>query len=290
NNTRVVFSASVAVRKDNFETIISDYLTFVDKSMLIKEFIESLDFDKIIEKLKLLIAEIYREHYYLIKNLYPDELRKYQSFLNEDSTESQLEFSLKMLSKYLRQHYKKKYIVLIDEYDFLMECAYNKRYYESNDENIAKAMLVENHKDSSSLYVDKFGFTSDEMINVPFFTKGQTITSILNNLLHGNLDLFSKEFENMIVDTLSFYEVRGSNSGKNVEYVYYAFCLGVFTNVCDRGFIVYSNCEAGFRRYNVKIIPKLGVNEIAIIIEFKVVLDKKSLYDMTQEGLLQIEE
>ncbi|CAG8852839.1 5141_t:CDS:1, partial [Gigaspora margarita] len=36
--------------------------------------------------------------------------------------------------------------------------------------------------------------------------------------------------------------------------------------------------------------PKPGVNETAIIIEFKVVHDKKSLHDMAQEGLLQIEE
>ncbi|CAG8854861.1 34162_t:CDS:1, partial [Gigaspora margarita] len=55
-------------------------------------------------------------------------------------------------------------------------------------------------------------------------------------------------------------------------------------------FIVHSNREAGFGRYDVKIIPKPGVNETAIIIEFKVVRDKKSLYDMAQEGLLQIEE
>ncbi|CAG8800425.1 3386_t:CDS:2, partial [Dentiscutata erythropus] len=436
NNARVVFGASVAVGKDHFETIIRDRLTFVDKSMLIKEFIESSDFvslilrprrfgkstnlsmlnrffkipytqeenvncsqlfeklkistekeimqkhfaqypiihislkdlnagtwDEMKEKLRILIAEIYSEHRYLINNLYSDQQKKYQNFLNEESTVPQLSFALRQLSMYLRQHYKKQCIVLIDEYDSPMECAYNKGYYEvaneffkgmfssllkSNDENVAKAMLVEN---LSPLYVDKFGFTSDEVelllslrknlqindvqkwydgyisggsthlynpwsiirllsrgilcaywtdtgstqtlekylwrascsfkesvekllkreewhnwvINVPFFTQGQTITSMLDNLLHGKLDLFSKEFENMIVDTLSFYDVRGSDSGKNAEY-------------------------AGFERYDVKIVPKPGVNETAIIIEFKVVYDKKSLHDMAQEGLLQIEE
>ncbi|CAG8854239.1 31138_t:CDS:2, partial [Gigaspora margarita] len=68
------------------------------------------------------------------------------------------------------------------------------------------------------------------VINVPFFTQEQTIISMLDNLLHGNLDLFSKEFENMVVDMLSFYEVGG--------------------------FIVHSNREAGFGRYDVKIVPK----------------------------------
>ncbi|CAG8809457.1 39362_t:CDS:2, partial [Gigaspora margarita] len=454
NNARVVFGAGVAVGKDNFEAIIEDRLTFVNKSMLIKEFIESSDFvslifrprrfgkstnlsmlnrffkipysqeenvicnqlfeklkisaekkimqnhfaqypiiyislkDKMVEKLKIHIATIYRGHRYLIDNLYSDEQKKYQKFLYEESTESQLLFALQELFIYLRQHYKKKCIVLIDEYDSPIECAYNKGYYEVANE-FFKGMLLSLLKlygveilygpdlymlVDSSLYVDKFGFTSDEvelllslrenlqindvqkwyggyvsggtlkhwknvyrkqalhlrnplknlaiwtllyyagylamnsekhlvipnkeirsewhnwMINVPFFTQGQTITSMLDNLLHGNLDLFSKEFENMIVDTLLFYEVGGSISGKNAEYVYHAFCLGVFAHARDRGFIIHSNHEAGLGRYDVKIVPKPGVYETAIIIEFKVVRDKKSLYDMAQEGLFQIEE
>ncbi|CAG8848123.1 33429_t:CDS:2, partial [Gigaspora margarita] len=232
NNARVVFGASVVVGKDNFETIISNRLTFVDKSMLVKEFIESSDFvslilrprrfgkstnlsmlnrffkipysqeendisrkvfeklkistkeeiiqkhfaqypiiyitlkdlstgtwDKIIEKLRTLIAEIYDEHRYLISSLYPEDQEIFQRILKRDPTypESQLEFSLKALSKHLRRYYKKQYIVLVDEYDSPMECAYNKGYYEvannffkgmfssllkSNDENVAKAMLV----------------------------------------------------------------------------------------------------------------------------------------------------
>ncbi|CAG8595746.1 16552_t:CDS:2, partial [Racocetra persica] len=116
NNARVVFGAGVAVRKDNFETIISDCLTFVNKSMLVKEFIESLDFyitnkdlstgiwDKMIEKLRTLVAEIYDEHHYLISSLYPKDQKIFQRILKRDPTypELQLEFFLKALSKHLR--------------------------------------------------------------------------------------------------------------------------------------------------------------------------------------------
>ncbi|RHZ86569.1 hypothetical protein Glove_49g29 [Diversispora epigaea] len=540
NNARVVFGASVIVGDDNFEKIINSHLTFVDKSMLVKEFIESSDFvslilrprrfgkstnlsmlnhffkipnskeendisrklfeklkisnekeiiqehfaqypvihitlkeltahsetwDKMMIRLRVLMAKIYDEHYYLIDNLHPHELMNFQKILNKDPTysESELVSALQELSIYLRRHYKKECIVLIDEYDSPMKHAYNKGYYEvangffkgmfssllkSNSENVTKAMLVGVLRIAKSgflsglknikvyplykeslfpLYLDKFGFTSDEVelllplckdlkiddvrewydgyiaggtihlynpwsianllsdgildtywtdtgstqtlekclwrasssfkesvgkllkgenitnvkiqddlryshlgqyqdsaiwtllyyagyltmnsekhlvipnkeirsewhrwvINVPFFTKGQTITSMLDNLLHGNLNLFSKEFENMIVDTLSYYEVGGSQSGTKAEYVYHAFCLGMFANARDRGFIVRSNREDGFGRYDVKIVPKPGVDETAIIIEFKVVRDKKDLHDMAQEGLLQIEE
>ncbi|RHZ77833.1 hypothetical protein Glove_172g41 [Diversispora epigaea] len=125
------------------------------------------------------------------------------------------------------------------------------------------------------------------VINVPFFTKKKTITSMLNNLLQGNLDLFSKEFENMIVDTLSYYDIITS-SGKNAEYIYHVFCLGMFANARNQGYIVRSNRETGYERYDVKIVPKPGVNGTAIIIEFKI-RDKKSLHDTAQEGLFQIE-
>ncbi|CAG8811687.1 10324_t:CDS:2, partial [Gigaspora rosea] len=75
NNACVVFGATVAIGKDNFESIIGDHLTFVDKSILIKEFIESLDFvslvlhprrfgKKLFEKLKVLAEiEIMEKHF-----------------------------------------------------------------------------------------------------------------------------------------------------------------------------------------------------------------------------------
>ncbi|CAG8618400.1 4491_t:CDS:10, partial [Diversispora eburnea] len=503
NNARVVFGASVIIGDDNFQNIISSRLTFVDKSMLVKEFIESSDFvslilrprrfgkstnlsmlkhffkipysqgendvnKKLFEKLKIsteceimqkhfeqypiihislkdlnaetwndmiselriLVAEIYGEHYHLINNLRPHEQTIYQQILERTCNISELKFSLKALSMYLRRHYKKKCIVLIDEYDSPMERAYNKGYYEvandffkgmfssllkSNSENVAKAMLVgvsriaksgflsglnnlkvyPLHKEHQfSLYLDKFGFTSDEVklllplcknlqindarnwydgyiaggtihlynpwsivnllsdgilrnywtetgstqtlekciwkasssfkesvekllkgylninsenhlfipndeirsewhrwvVNVPFFTKGQTIASMLDCLLGGNLDSFKKEFEQVIVDTLSFYDVGGSHSGENAEFVYHAFCLGMFANARDRGFTVLSNRESGYGRYDIAIFSESGGYEIAIIIEFKVVKKNKNLVDMARQGLDQIKE
>ncbi|CAG8562092.1 8181_t:CDS:2, partial [Scutellospora calospora] len=190
NNARVVFGATVAIGKDNFESIMGDRLTFVDKSMLIKEFIESSDFislilrprrfgkstnlsmlnrffkdltsetwDEMTTLLRVMIGGIYDKYNYIINSLSPYQQKRFQRILDSYLTYpvSELKIALQELSIYLRQHYKKKCIVLIDEYDSPMECAYNKGYYgvandffkgmfssllKSNDENIAKAMLV----------------------------------------------------------------------------------------------------------------------------------------------------
>ncbi|RIB13289.1 hypothetical protein C2G38_2248933 [Gigaspora rosea] len=66
--------------------------------------------------------------------------------------------------------------------------------------------------------------------------------------------------------TLSFYDVEGSQSGKNAENVYHTFCLGMFVVARDRGYIVHSNHEDGmgkFGNYDVKIVPKSGVEAIS---------------------------
>ncbi|KAF0553851.1 DUF1703-domain-containing protein [Gigaspora margarita] len=326
----VVFGANVAVGKDNFEIIIRDRLTFVNKLMLIKEFIESSN---------LVLLILCPRKFGKSTNLsILNRFFKIPYSQEENVICSQLFEKLKISAKkkIMQNHFAQYPIIHIS--------------LKGNDKDIAKAMLVEN-------YIDKFGFTSDEIelllslqknlqindvqkwydgyisgesthlynlqsiicllsrgilgaywsdtgstqklekysaiwtllyyagyltmnsekhfvisneeicsewhnwvINVPFFTQGQTIISMLNNLLHGNLDLFSKEFER------------------------------VFANARDQGFIVHFNHEASFGRFDIKIVSKPGVNKMAIIIEFKAAHDKKSLYDMAQEGLLQIEE
>ncbi|CAG8494495.1 14694_t:CDS:2, partial [Funneliformis mosseae] len=70
------------------------------------------------------------------------------------------------------------------------------------------------------------------------------------------------------------------NSGQRSyqsEYVYHAFCLGMFVVARDRGYNVDSNHEAGKGRFVIRIVHKSdAVIDMAIVIEFKVVDDKES--------------
>ncbi|CAI2163935.1 834_t:CDS:2 [Funneliformis geosporum] len=98
NNASIIFGATVAVGKDNFESFIDERHTFIDKPMLMKEFIESSDsdltsgtWDDIMTKLRKLVAIIYREYRYIIDTLYPDEKDDYITYPT-------LEFALKNLS------------------------------------------------------------------------------------------------------------------------------------------------------------------------------------------------
>ncbi|CAG8722150.1 11565_t:CDS:2 [Funneliformis caledonium] len=58
------------------------------------------------------------------------------------------------------------------------------------------------------------------------------------------------------------------------EYVYHAFCMGMFVVARDRGYNVH---EAGKGRFVIRIVHKSdAVIDMAIVIEFKVVDDKES--------------
>ena len=74
------------------------------------------------------------------------------------------------------------------------------------------------------------------------------------------------------------------------ERFYHGFVLGLIVDLTDR-YIITSNRESGFGRYDVVIEPK-NKEEDAIILEFKVLNSKKetSLEDTLKSALTQIEE
>ena len=74
------------------------------------------------------------------------------------------------------------------------------------------------------------------------------------------------------------------------ERFYHGFVLGLMVDLSDR-YIVTSNQESGFGRYDVMLEPK-DKDEDAMILEFKVFHPRKelSLEDTVQSALAQIEE
>ena len=71
---------------------------------------------------------------------------------------------------------------------------------------------------------------------------------------------------------------------------YHAFVLGMITEL-DKDYVITSNRESGFGRYDVMLEPRDQAGE-AMILEFKVFNPKKehSLEDTVQAALAQIEE
>ena len=80
-------------------------------------------------------------------------------------------------------------------------------------------------------------------------------------------------------------------SGSEPERFYHGFVLGLIVDLA-KDYVVTSNRESGFGRYDVMIEPKNPKENVGIIIEFKVydAEDEKGLEDTVQAALKQIEE
>lgn len=80
-----------------------------------------------------------------------------------------------------------------------------------------------------------------------------------------------------------------------LEQFYHGFVLGLMVELADR-YVVTSNRESGFGRYDIMLEPREiftggSIQNDAIIIEFKVQDDEeKELSDTVREALRQIEE
>ncbi len=89
-------------------------------------------FDIAKEKLGLLLAEVYREHSYLLHSPHLEATDKqfFNTILGGTNQQSLLEKSLASLTRYLFQHYGKSPWLLIDEYDTPMHSAFLHHYYD----------------------------------------------------------------------------------------------------------------------------------------------------------------
>ena len=87
-------------------------------------------FNEAIEELKNLIAEVYEKHFYILENLSSFNKDIFNNILTRNANMVELRNSLKFLSKILKDYYKKKVVLIIDEYDTPIVSAYEYGYYE----------------------------------------------------------------------------------------------------------------------------------------------------------------
>ena len=113
-------------------------------------------------------------------------------------------------------------------------------------------------------------------------------------LILGDVDAMNQYMNDIALETFSSFDVAGrENSRVRPENFYHGFVLGLMVEKRD-DYIIKSNKESGFGRYDVMMIPrnvKIG-NLPAMILEFKVMNSnkEKTLEETVSSALAQIEE
>ena len=109
-------------------------------------------------------------------------------------------------------------------------------------------------------------------------------------MLLDDLDAMNEYMNRVALKTFSYFDTGNRPSGAEPERFYHGFVLGLIIELQNR-YIITSNQESGFGRYDVMLEPKNPEVDDAIILEFKVRNRRRedSLEDTVQEALQQID-
>lgn len=108
-------------------------------------------------------------------------------------------------------------------------------------------------------------------------------------LLVGDVKAMNLYMNKVAMATFSYFDTGKQPSDSEPERFYHGFVLGLLVELSDR-YMLTSNRESGFGRYDVMLEPKNRKDD-GIILEFKVQSpeDEKELSDTVKEALDQIE-
>ena len=110
-------------------------------------------------------------------------------------------------------------------------------------------------------------------------------------LLLGDVKAMNAYMNRVSLDVFSYFDTGKRPSGEEPERFYHGFVLGLIVDLQGR-YVITSNRESGFGRYDVVLEPKDPKVDDAIILEFKVhdPEDEATLKETVQAALSQIEE
>jgi len=128
------------------------------------------------------------------------------------------------------------------------------------------------------------------MISRWFVDAEEHYNDFVTALLMGDVKAMNRFMNEIALETFSYFDTGKRKSKKTEpERFYHGFVLGLMVELTGR-YVLTSNRESGFGRYDVMLEPKQETDD-AIIIEFKVrdEDEEQTLADTVKEALLQIE-
>ena len=130
-----------------------------------------------------------------------------------------------------------------------------------------------------------------KMIRKWFSSTGTVYNGFIKSLLQDDVKSMNAYMNRVALATFSYFDSgRNPSMETQPERFCHGFVLGLAVELADR-YIITSNRESGFGRYDVMMEPKNGMDNV-VIMEFKVrdSGDEKSLEDTADAALKQIEE
>ena len=127
-----------------------------------------------------------------------------------------------------------------------------------------------------------------------WFSGSEDYNDFIRALLLDDIKAMNVYMNRVSIEMFSSFDTGRRPSGKRPECFYHGFVLGLMVELSDR-YVITSNRESGFGRYDVMLEPRMAEGGIAsndgILMEFKVQEeDEKELSDTVRNALRQIKE
>ena len=130
------------------------------------------------------------------------------------------------------------------------------------------------------------------MVRGWFSTASADYSDFVKALLSGDIDAMNVYMNRVALETFGYFDTGNKPSEyAEPERFYHGFVLGLLVELSSR-YVVTSNKESGFGRYDVMIEPKNPAEDDAFILEFKVKNRRReaTLEDTLQAALKQIDD
>lgn len=122
--------------------------------------------------------------------------------------------------------------------------------------------------------------------------QGSAYNDFVKALLLDDVDAMNEFMNKIALQSFSSFDIaKGASSEDDPERFYHGFVLGLMVDL-DGRFVIHSNKESGFGRYDVMLCPVDRERDNAYIIEFKVHKPRKEkdLEETVANALTQIAE
>jgi hypothetical protein len=128
-----------------------------------------------------------------------------------------------------------------------------------------------------------------DMVRKWFSSAISVYNDFIKALLLGDIKAMNIYMNRVAMATFSYFDTGKNPSAEEPERFYHGFVLGLMVDLSDR-YILTSNRESGFGRYDVMLEPR-NLEDDGIILEFKArdIDDETELRDTVKAALDQIE-
>ena len=180
-------------------------------------------------------------------------------------------------------------------WSLFLACGYMKvKSYQSFDETDiseedAEEYLPEEPKYELALTNLEVRVIFRRMIKKWFSGRSSNYNDLIKALLLGDTEMMNLYMNRVASEVFSYFDTGKNPSEEEPERFYHGFVLGLIAELGNR-YVITSNRESGFGRYDVVLEPRKQEDD-AIILEFKVqnANQEKELMDTVKAALDQIE-